>query len=251
MSRRQPVRGAVLVFAMVLPALLAWLYLVVFARNHATADLSSVHPIPQRNLAVMVLYGAGKVVQFSLPLLYVWLFERRPLRLGTPHFRGLTLGLAFGLVVAGGTIGLYSILAHTPRLLGNAVVRVRAKVEEFGIDTPATYLLFALFISVAHSLLEEYYWRWFVFGKLCAFLARWPAIIVSSLAFMAHHVIVLGVYFPDRFWSMAVPLSLGVASGGAVWAWLYDRTGSIYAPWLSHALIDAAILGVGYAMVFG
>ncbi len=244
-------RAAVLVFAMVLPTLLAWLYLVVFAQEQGATDIASVHQPPKRNPAVMVLYGAGKVFQFSLPLICVWWFGRRPARLKTAHVRGLVLGLAFGLAVALATIGLYRVLAHAPRLLGNAIIKVRAKVEEFGIGTPATYILFALFLSLAHSLLEEYYWRWFVFGGLRAFLRRWPAIILSSLAFMGHHVIVLGVFFPGQFWSMAVPLALGVAGGGAVWAWLYDRSGSLYAPWLSHAIIDAAILGVGYEMVFG
>jgi membrane protease YdiL (CAAX protease family) len=244
-------RAAILLLAMVLPTLLAWLYLVVLAQDHGTTDLPSTPRPPARNPAVMVLYGASKVFQFSLPVLYVWWFERRLVRPKAAHVRGLTLGLAFGLVVALATIGLYPILARSPQLLGNATGKIRAKVEEFGIGTPATYILFALFLSVAHSLLEEYYWRWFVFGRLRAFLRRWPAIVSSSLAFMAHHVIVLGVFFPGQFWSMAAPLALGVAGGGAVWAWLYDRTGSIYSPWLSHAIIDAAILGVGYEMVFG
>ena len=56
-----------------------------------------------------------------------------------------------------------------------------------------------------------------------------PAILLSSLAFMAHHVVVLGVYFADHFWLAAVPLALCVACGGAFWAWLYQRTGSIWA----------------------
>jgi hypothetical protein len=30
---------------------------------------------------------------------------------------------------------------------------------------------------------------------------------------------------------------------------LYDRSGALYAPWLSHCLIDAAIMGLGYLML--
>jgi len=44
-------------------------------------------------------------------------------------------------------------------------------------------------------------------------------------------------------------LSLGVAVGGIFWAWLYHRSGSLYGPWLSHLLIDAAIFVVGYDLV--
>jgi membrane protease YdiL (CAAX protease family) len=67
---------------------------------------------------------------------------------------------------------------------------------------------------------------------------------------MAHHVVVIGRFFPNDFWSATVPLSLCVAGGGAFCAWLYHRSGSIYAPWISHLLVDVAVLGVGYDMVF-
>jgi uncharacterized protein len=39
-------------------------------------------------------------------------------------------------------------------------------------------------------------------------------------------------------------------TGGAFWAWLYHRSGNLIAPWLSHALIDAAIFTVGYDLTF-
>ncbi len=99
---------------------------------------------------------------------------------------------------------------------------------------------------LAHSLLEEYYWRWFVFGQLRRLTTFLPAAVVSSLAFMAHHVVILAVYFPDYFVVAVLPFSLGIAVGGFVWAWLYERNGSVYAPWLSHLLVDAAIFVIGW-----
>jgi membrane protease YdiL (CAAX protease family) len=104
-------------------------------------------------------------------------------------------------------------------------------------------------VVVIHSLLEEYYWRWFVFGRLRHLLPLAPAVVLSSLAFMAHHVIVLNYYFPGHFFGLVVPLSLGVAIGGGVWALLYERTGSIYSPWLSHLIVDAAIFGIGWDLL--
>jgi membrane protease YdiL (CAAX protease family) len=67
---------------------------------------------------------------------------------------------------------------------------------------------------------------------------------------MAHHVVVLAVYFPGRFFTAALPLSLGIAIGGMFWCWLYERTGSIIATWVSHFLIDGAIMIVGYDLAF-
>ena len=43
--------------------------------------------------------------------------------------------------------------------------------------------------------------------------------------------------------------SASIAIGGASGPFLYDRTRSIYAPWLSHALVDAAIFVIGYDII--
>ena len=43
--------------------------------------------------------------------------------------------------------------------------------------------------------------------------------------------------------------SLGIAVGGAVWAWIYDRTGSLVAPWISHMIVDAGIFALGYFLI--
>ena len=40
---------------------------------------------------------------------------------------------------------------------------------------------------------------------------------------MSHHVVVLYTYMPDKLLTGVLPASLGVAVGGAVWAWLYDQ----------------------------
>ena len=72
--------------------------------------------------------------------------------------------------------------------------------------------------------------------------------MVSSLGFMAHHVILLATYF-----GITEPVtwvfSLAIAVGGTFWAWLYHRTGSLLGPWLSHLLVDAAIFLIGYEIV--
>ena len=117
------------------------------------------------------------------------------------------------------------------------------------MDSPLGYLQMAIVICVVHSLAEEYYWRWFVYGWMRKHLPMMAAIVLSSIGFMLHHIVILGVYFPGNFWTLAMPFSLCVAIGGGVWAWIYERSGSLYAPWLSHALIDAAIMGVGYVML--
>lgn len=125
---------------------------------------------------------------------------------------------------------------------------MRTLLADFRIGPADTgkYVALAVFYALVHSLLEEYYWRWFVFGQLHTLVAPTLAIVLSSLAFTAHHVILLYVYLPGYVLTAVVPFALGIAVGGAFWAWLYQKTGTLLGPWLSHLLVNAAIFIVGW-----
>lgn len=196
-------------------------------------------------------YGVGKTLQFLLPVLVIRAFDRSWPRPAWPRFEGLVAGAAFGFLVVGGMAFLYFLALKPAGLFSGTPALVLEKLQAFGLASPQGYLIFTLFVAVAHSLLEEYYWRWFVFGRLRRYFTfRW-AVLLSSLGFMAHHVIVLAIYIPGYFWSLAVPLSLCIAVGGAVWAWLYERTGTIYAAWISHLIVDLGVFVLGYDILGG
>jgi membrane protease YdiL (CAAX protease family) len=127
---------------------------------------------------------------------------------------------------------------------------IRSKAASFGMGSPATFIVGAALLSLVHSLMEEYYWRWFVFGGLRRYMPVAAAIALSSLAFTAHHVILLASFF-GGLTLPAVLFSLCVAIGGAAWTWIYHRSGSLLGPWLSHAMIDAGIFVVGYSLIWG
>jgi membrane protease YdiL (CAAX protease family) len=153
----------------------------------------------------------------------------------------------------GGAVALIMLAAYfcwlgPTGVFATVVPEVKDKLLEFQIDTPGKLIAMGLFYALLHSLLEEYYWRWFAFGQLRRLVPLPAAIAVSSIAFMGHHVIVLWDYLS---WPWAVLASAAVAVGGAMWAWLYQRSGSIYAPWVSHLLIDAAIFAIAFDMVTG
>ncbi len=57
---------------------------------------------------------------------------------------------------------------------------------------------------------------------------------------------VLHSFLEEYYWRS---LSLCIAVGGFFWAWLYEQTRSIWAAWLSHLLIDAGILVIGYDLL--
>jgi membrane protease YdiL (CAAX protease family) len=230
-----------LVFALAFPTFATWLYFIQFAGSSA----------------VRVFYGAGKLAQFCFPLLYVGLMERgRPRAADDRNRRSMSVGRSLwigggvGLAVAAVMLGVYFALLKQSDLLAGVPSEVRAKLADAGADSPGGFLTLAVFYALIHSLLEEYYWRWFVFGRLRDILPLRSAIVISSLGFMAHHTLVVGKYFGGAS-PMTILLSAAVAIGGAIWAWLYESSRALYGPWLSHLLVDAGLMLIGYQMVFG
>lgn len=224
-----------LAVALVLPTLLACVYFVLLAESPAALQRAS--------------FALSKTIQFGFPAVWVLAIRRRKLAWKKkPAAPGLIEGLAFGLLIFIGVLVLYDQWLKPAGYFDKAGGPISEKLGGFGLNGPARYVAFAVFLSVAHSFLEEYYWRWFVFGGLRRLTPLWAAIAVSSLAFMSHHVIVLSTYLGGLSLATVV-LSLFVALGGAVWAWMYHRSGSLWGPWLSHLIVDVAIVVVGYDLV--
>jgi uncharacterized protein len=227
---------AAILVALILPSVITWIYF--FRAESAAAS------------AQLAIFNVVKVIQFAFPLVWVLAVQKGRVTLRPQHRGGVVAGLAFGAFVAAAMVALYLGVLRGSTLLNAASGEIVGKVRGFGLDAAWKYAALGIFYSLIHSLLEEYYWRWFVFGQLRRATILGPAITVSALGFMAHHVLVLGKFF--GFTNPATwLLSACIAVGGAVWAWLYDRTGSLLGPWLSHLLVDAAIFAIGYDIVSG
>ncbi len=221
-------------FALLFPSLVTWVYFVWLAADAAGIQQAS--------------YSVGKLIQFAFPLVWVFGVQRQRLRWQRPRAAGLTSGAAFGAVIVAAMLLLYHAYLKPAGYFAGPSGVVAQKVSGFGIDSLGKYAALAIFYSVCHSFLEEYYWRWFVFAQLRRLTSLSLAIVVSSLGFMAHHVLVLATFFGAS--SPATYLfSLCIAVGGAFWAWLYARTETLYAPWISHLLIDAGVFLIGYDLL--
>lgn len=220
--------------ALILPTLAAWAYFVGLKGS---------------DVARFVYLGA-KVLQFALPIAWLWLARRGVQRAtATPWRPGLIPALTFGFAAS---LGILLVdrwwLAGSP-LAVEAGQRIGQTLADFRIETGLGYAAMALALSVVHSLLEEIYWRWFVFQRAAAWLPLPAAIAVASLGFAAHHWIVVARYLPpDLALSLGSAATLAVAATGAVWCWLYRRSGNLLAIWLSHLLVDCALFALGYQL---
>jgi membrane protease YdiL (CAAX protease family) len=222
-------------FALVFPTLITVVYFILLARYSATVQLAAG--------------AAGKLVQFVFPAVWFTCIQRGQLAWPSPKRADLLLAGGLGVVLVAAALALYQFQLKPAGFFSDAVIEaVRGKVGGFGVASGPRYATLALLYVVIHSWLEEYYWRWFVFGQLRRLTSLPLAIGVSSLGFMAHHVCIVSVFF-GWFSPTSIGLSLAVAAGGAIWAWLYHRTGSLWGPWISHALVDAGIFVIGYDLV--
>ena len=172
--------------ALVLPSLITWLYFFQAAEWDSTWQRS--------------IFGVLKVVQFGFPIAWVLFMQGGAKGLRGEgargiSFRGLLEAVIFGAVIAAAMFVLYYGLLRNSDAILPAVVPIQKKIEGFGIDTVGKYAALSIFYSLCHSFLEEYYWRWFVFGQLRRQMNFPSAMFISAVGFMAHHVLVLGFYF--------------------------------------------------------
>ena len=113
-----------------------------------------------------------------------------------------------------------------------------AMVEEASRRWPWFLFLFAVVLAPAY---EELLFRRVLFGRFLAAGRPWLGMAVSSLAFaLMHEVPGISANPPA-----AVVQLLAVYAGmGAAFAWVYRRTGTLWAPILAHGLNNAVALMV-------
>ncbi len=101
--------------------------------------------------------------------------------------------------------------------------------------TAGGLLVGGTFFLVTNPLVEELFWRAFVQDALTDHFTLLPALLITSLAFGAHHAL---AGFGLRFIVVAT-------LGGVLFGLLYEFSGSLIAPVLAHSAADLALFVVG------
>jgi len=223
-------------------------------RAHAAWALALLLPAPTLGAAAALilfpgaalgrgLYAACKVWILLVPLLFLVL-ERRPPAVSRMRLRDVATGTWMGVVMAAAVLAAYLLVR---RSLVDAE-HVRAMARRAGLADPAFYLACGIYWTVVNSLLEEYVWRWFVILCWERFVSSRAAVALSAVCFTVHHAVALSAWFQRPAVCLA---STGVLAAGLVWGRLRQRTGNIWAAWISHMFADAAIFGLGGLILFG
>ena len=138
-----------------------------------------------------------------------------------------TLLLMFG--VLGVSLIATSVYAGIVDYLGLEKLSAPEVESDIFFDGPAVLLTFQA-LALITPMSEELFFRGFVFRGMLPRLGPWGAIVGSALVFSAFHLS-LGVVIP-------------IFITGFLFAWLYWRTGSLWAAIGAHAGQNALALGV-------
>jgi membrane protease YdiL (CAAX protease family) len=184
----------------------------------------------------------GKVWQIGLPAFWHLKVEGKERSLSPALQGGLREGAMLG-------VGMSAVMFVAWWLARGELdsEQIRGFVEPFGLLNPWLYFAAFCYWVLFNSVMEEYLFRWFIFEKFESFVSGRVAVVLAALVFTAHHLFGMWSMFP--LWA-ALLGSLGVFCGGVIWSGLYLRYRSIWPGYLSHAIVDVTMFGIGAYILF-
>lgn len=123
--------------------------------------------------------------------------------------------------------------------------RIRALLgEQLGV-VKENFILVAIYISFVNSLIEEFFFRGFLFLGLLKRTTRLKAHNISAGVFAIYHLAILKGWFSPMIFALAMA---GLFVGGLIFNLLNERNGNIISSWLVHMMANLAINTVGLLM---
>ncbi len=186
-----------------------------------TIALVKLAELPQAESIVIAFGCAGMLVYAIMRLLY-WQAKTSgvPVMLRQNAAQALAWGVGIGVAAAIVGVGYLNLLVHWDLF-------AEARVGAGGPEVALPWLL--LLAVVAAPLCEEFIFRGLIFGGLRRSQGLWPSMLMSAAVFAIVHPPV----------SMVPVFVLGMAT-----AFAYERTKSLLAPVLVHAVYNAVLLTV-------
>ncbi|PCI36582.1 MAG: hypothetical protein COB53_09090 [Elusimicrobia bacterium] len=148
--------------------------------------------------------------------------------------KGFAIGIFFSIVL----VSMYSLFFAA--LLIPERENIRAAITAWG--SLKFYWVWALLMSLAHSGVEEIYWRGFVYTRLQRVCKPITAMAVGSVVFSIHHGVLYGKTLGIP---VAVLFATGVSLAGGIWCVLVRDEKTLWPSWISHVVTDLALFSLG------
>lgn len=107
---------------------------------------------------------------------------------------------------------------------------------------PISVVLVGIYIIVFNSLLEEFFFRGFIFLRLYELGYKKMAYVFSSILFGIYHIGIFQTWFSEEVTIVAL---LGLIGSGLIFGYLNSKRLDILNSWIAHALADVAIMVIG------
>ena len=224
MKRKNDIFASII--AHTFPAIFTFLYFVVITQG----------------LFAQIFYGFSRIFLITLPFVWIVLIDKKKFSFVKFKKNGLWTGSFVGLAIGAGIVVVY--FAFLRDVLDFSQVKMKAEQLKFSNQY---FILFAIFLTFFNSSIEEYYWRWFGFTKMKNILPKSSVYLLNAVGFATHHVILMLVFFEI---GVGIILGVGVFVGGLIFSYLFDRFESTFPGWITHLLIDAALMIIGYDILF-
>lgn len=98
-------------------------------------------------------------------------------------------------------------------------------------------IFIGLYIIVINSLLEEFFWRGFLFDKLNILIKPWLAYLITGIAFSFHHMVFYYNWFEPIY---LIIITVGLAIYAMIMNFIFSKTRDLFSCWMVHAFADIA-----------
>lgn len=187
--------------------------------------------------------SAVKVALFLILPLLCSLFEKEVVyrSLFKANKKGLLIAFALGIGLFGVILGGYFLLSPVFDF-SNIASSLTAST---GVDGD-NFIFVALYISFINSLLEEFFFRGFVFTNLKISTNRLFAYLFSSLLFSLYHTAMMIGWFSLPLFLLVL---VGLAAGGGIFNYLNEKYNTVFVSWIVHMFANFAINAVGFILL--
>ena len=155
--------------------------------------------------------------------------------------KGFLTALLLGLGVYGVILGGYFLVRNFFDFSGIA----GTLSQNAGVNRD-NFLFVSLYISFVNSLLEEFFFRGFLFMNLKSTVGKAFAQGFSSILFAVYHVAMMVGWFSPWLFGLVMA---GLAVGGMIFNTMNEKLGAIYPSWLTHMFANFAINTIGFMLM--
>ncbi len=116
--------------------------------------------------------------------------------------------------------------------------------SKYQIDK-SNIIFYGLYLSFINSLLEEFFFRGFIFLNLKKLNLRKLAYFISSAAFAIYHIANIQNWFSIGLFLF---VTVGLFVGGYIFNYLDDKDNTFLNSWFVHICADLAIILIGFRL---